>query len=314
MGNKTAIEWTDATWNPVTGCTKVSEGCRNCYAERVTERFLSPGAFERVELHPDRLDQPLRWTKPRRIFVCSMSDLFHEDVPDDFIDRVFATMSLAGQHVYQVLTKRPERLCQYIAQDRMGFIEGRAKRMLRERRGDPMKPVLLGKTLAGTWPWPHVWLGCTVEDQRTADARIRLLLQTPAAMRWISVEPMLGPVSIALWLPKKIIGGRGEPTLDGLDWVICGGESGPRARPMHPDWVRSIRDQCVAANVRFFFKQWGEFAPWNHRRGTDAVPGVQSVAYRPGCPDPYPLGWVRRVGKKAAGRDLDGRTWDEFPT
>ena len=228
------IEWTDATWNPVTGCNKISPGCKRCYAERMAKRLQATGmakyrnGFD-VTLHPDTLDIPLRWRKSRSIFVNSMSDLFHVDVPDDFVRRVFDVMERAHWHRYQVLTKRPERVA----------------------------------TLNAELPWsPQVWLGVSVESADYVH-RIDLLRQTDAAVKFLSLEPLLGP------LPNL--------NLDGIDWVIVGGESGPGARPMQPDWARDLRDQCLDAGVPFHFKQWGG------------------------------------VFKKRNGRELDGRTWDDMP-
>lgn len=234
MADHSAIEWTEATWNPVTGCSKVSPGCRFCYAERLANRLKAMGQprYRRgfsVTLQPDTLTLPLRWKTPRLIFVNSMSDLFHEDVPLEYVARVFATMREASWHAFQVLTKRAERL-------------------------EQVAPQL---------PWPsNVWMGVSVENVDYA-WRIRHLTRVPAAVRFLSVEPLLGPI------PKL--------PLAGIHWVIVGGESGPGARPMESSWVRSIRDQCGARHVPFFFKQWG---------------GVR---------------------KKRAGRELDGRTWDELP-
>lgn len=234
MAQTSAIEWTDATWNPVTGCTKVSPGCKHCYAQRMAHRLQAMGqpryrnGFS-VTLQPDVLDQPSRWRSPRRIFVNSMSDLFHEAIPDDYVQRVFERMAAAPWHTYQVLTKRADRLRQ----------------------------------LAPTLPWPQaVWMGVSVESERYL-GRIGDLVAAPAAVRFLSVEPLLGRI-------------RRLP-LDGIDWVIVGGESGPGSRPMRPDWVREIRDQCATANVAFFFKQWG---------------GPR---------------------KDRTGRELDGRVWDEMP-
>ncbi len=233
MSDNSSIEWTDATWNPVTGCTKVSPGCKNCYAERFAERFRgTPGhPFEQgfdMRLWPDRLDQPKHWAKPRRIFVNSMSDLFHPLVPVPFIQRVFTVMQEADWHQYQVLTKRPERAAE----------------------------------LALQLAWPdQVWMGTSVENQDYI-SRIDHLRKTPAKVRFLSCEPLLGPLDL---------------DLEGIHWVIVGGESGPGARPMAKSWVRSIRAQCRKADVKFFFKQWG---------------GVQ---------------------KKRTGRELDGRTYDEMP-
>ena len=234
MGDKSAIEWTDATWNPVTGCTKISPGCKHCYAERLAVRLQAMGnpryrhAFD-VTLHPDQIELPLRWRRPRRIFVNSMSDLYHEAVPDEYIQRVFDVMVRAEQHVFQVLTKRSERLPE----------------------------------IARRLPWPpNVWQGVSVENADYV-ARITDLRQVPAAVRFLSVEPLLGAI------PKL--------PLDGIHWVICGGESGHERRELSPEWARLIRDQCVRMGVPFFFKQWG---------------GRTS---------------------KSGGRVLDGRTWDQMP-
>lgn len=258
----TKIEWTQETWNPVTGCTPISPGCAHCYAERMARRLAgrygypeAPHHFD-VTLHPERLDQPLRWKKPRMIFVCSMGDLFHEDVPDDFILQVWQVMFKARRHTFQVLTKRPGRMLAVVSE---------FENLLRE------KPVIL----------PNVWLGVTAENQEQADKRIPILLQTPAAVRFVSVEPMLGAVDIERYLLKpsscsncgaelplrrKTVGPvQPCPNCDqymyefkrGIHLVIVGGESGPRARPMHPDWARLLRDQCQAAGVPFFMKQMG---------------------------------------------------------
>jgi protein gp37 len=321
------IEWTDATWNPTTGCTKVSPGCANCYivrtpAFRIKGREFVKGATD-LRLHEDRLDQPLRWRKPRRIFVNSLSDLFHEDVPDAFIDRVFAVMGLAYQHTLQVLTKRAERMLAYVTAYE---ISGETWDFFNSPRVE--------------FPPKNVWLGVSVENQHFADERIPLLLQTPAAVRFISAEPLLGATNLAEWLFGDCQDcGTAAAACDGLrrvhraccpdcrhrrlDWVIAGGESGPGARPMHPDWARSIRDQCVAAGVPFFFKQWGEWTPGvnvERNRGTVETAtwfndhwlrGRENLAGNDGHVDDEPD--LYRVGKKAAGGLLDGRTWDEFP-
>ena len=237
------IAWTEETWNPIRGCSRVSEGCRHCYAETVANRFKGPGQpYEgliapggqwngNITVAHNLIDQPLRWKKPRRIFVNSMSDLFHENVDDYIIRRVFDVMAQCPQHTFQILTKRPERMQQLLSMwERIGIT------------GDHFK----GK------PLPNVWLGVSVEDQTTADERIPLLLETPAAVRWISAEPLLGPIKLT-WEDRA--DGMIVDKFPLLDWVVVGGESGQGARPMHPQWARDLRDQCQAAGVPFFMKQ-----------------------------------------------------------
>lgn len=290
MSEKTGIEWTDATWNPIRGCSRVSEGCRNCYAESVANRFKGQGQpYEgliartgqwngNITVVDHLLDHPLRWRKPRRIFVNSMSDLFHETVPDDVIHAVFSVMAQATQHTFQILTKRPERMRDVLTLwDRIG---------------------ITGNYFHGH-PLPNVWLGVSVEDQATADERIPLLLQTPAAVRWISAEPLIGPIDFSgMWVPHQNPAMH-ENMLEALDWVVVGGESGKGARPMQLDWARTLRDQCQSAGVPFFFKQWGEFGPNWFCDGDGKYDGG-------------PI-WMDRMGKKAAGRLLDGREWNEYP-
>lgn len=261
MGDKTKIQWTDATWNPLRGCSRVSDGCRNCYAESVAHRFSGPGMpYEgltrvvngrpawtgEVRTVPELLDQPLRWKRPRRIFVNSMSDLFHENVPDDFLPWPFAVMATAKQHVFQVLTKRPERMRRVMNDG--AFFDAVACMALQ---------VYGAEITADDWPLSNVWLGVSVENQAAADERIPLLLDTPAAVRWISAEPLLGPVSTVVPFDGATVdAARGaRPGIPRIDWIVAGGESGPHARPMHPDWVRSLRDQCAAAGVPFHLKQ-----------------------------------------------------------
>ena len=222
MADATQIEWTDSTWNPVTGCTKITAGCDFCYAERFSERFRGverhpfQNGFD-LTLRPARLEQPLQWKQPRRIFVNSMSDLFHKDVPDHFIDAVFDTMEEASWHTFQVLTKRSSLMSRY----------------LRKRYEDCLAPS-------------HIWLGVSVEDAKNT-VRLKHLKQARAAIKFVSFEPLLGSV--------------GEIDLKGIDWAIVGGESGPRARPMREEWAVEIRDRCKADGVAFFFKQWGGFRP-----------------------------------------------------
>lgn len=274
-----------------------------------------------VRTVPEVLDQPLRWKKSKRIFVNSMSDLFHEDVPIGFIYQVFAVMAEANWHTFQVLTKRP----------------GRMKEVLTKLRDEFEGKVFNGRKV--TWPLPNVWLGVSVENQQAADERIPLLLQTPAAVRFVSCEPLLGPVdlerhlnggkTLAEWKARalSVVDPYGfRPPYPRIHWVIVGGESGPGARPMHPDWVRSIRDQCQAAGVPFFFKQWGQWEPAECRQGETVYRKVSDdtvVLFRSDVEtdryhwwggnwgDGKPLSV--RVGKKAAGRMLDGREWNEMP-
>ena len=354
--SKTKIEWATDVWNPVTGCTKVSEGCRNCYAERVVKRFgervhgldqvpsypdfIGPGdaetrAFTDVACHPDRLDQPLHWRKPRTIFVCSMGDLFHDAVTDEFIAAVFAVMAACPQHTFIVLTKRPNRMRGWFSWlASMGAETAR----LSDAEDGPIWTLQVamkcardyGSAVAGCrveWPLPNVIGMVSVEDQAAADSRVTLLLQSPFAIRGISYEPALGRVE--LWaLPDGSwhdsegadrynaltgcawYGGTADHGLSGgpiIDWVICGGESGPGARPMHPDWVRSIRDECADSGVPFFFKQWGEWAPTTMLHEMSIAPGNAS----------HPWGLcnisMTRIGKKAAGHGLDGQVWQQFP-
>lgn len=254
MGERTGIEYVTATWEPISGCSPVSEGCKRCWAERLAKGRLKrfyPDGFGAVRLHPERLDQPWHWRKPRRVFVCSRADLFHEDVPPDFLAQVFQVMQQASHHTFLILSKRVERLSRY-------------RWLMREN--------------AGEWP-PNIWAGVSVENQKTAEERIPLLLKTPAAVRWVSCEPLLGPVELRQWLAQPSASGIYVPSYGrGLDWVIVGCESGPGARRMKEDWVRDLRDQAKAAGVPFYYKQ------------------QMSV-----------------VGKKISLPALDGRQWAEFP-
>ncbi|MQA87263.1 MAG: DUF5131 family protein [Streptosporangiales bacterium] len=262
MSTRTGIEWTEATWNPVTGCTKVSPGCDHCYAERITERFSGKGTFATVALHPDRLTAPLRWRQPRRVFVNSMSDLFHADVPDEFIARVFAVMGLARRHTFQVLTKRHARTRSLLRSAHFEATVAETASDIIGRTPPGRHPSLSvhgwratagleGTVFLPPWPLPNVWLGMSVETQQWADRRIPALIDTPAAVRFLSCEPLLGPVDISWALDD-----RTEPFRP-IDWVIVGGESGPGARPMDLDWARGIVGQCTAAGVPVFVKQLG---------------------------------------------------------
>lgn len=277
MADKSNIEWTDATWNPITGCSVVSPGCTNCYAMRLagtrlahhpsragltTDSKSGPVWNGHVRLNEQWLDQPLRWRRPRRIFVCAHGDLFHPAVPDEWIDRVFAVMGECPQHTFQVLTKRAARMREYLT----------------ARKSAPQIAVPITDGLLAQHPFnselqppANIWLGVSAEDQPRADERIPHLLNTPAAVRFVSAEPLLGPLVLTATIWRAADGDlcqldalAGELWASGfcdpdhtpsLDWVIVGGESGPGARPMHPQWARDLRDQCVAAGVPFFMKQ-----------------------------------------------------------
>lgn len=243
--NRTTIEWTDFTWNPVTGCNKVSTGCKNCYAENVATRFWGDRDFTEVKMHEDRLHEVMQIKKwsGKKVFVCSMSDLFHEKVTFEFIRLVFNLFYYHPTTTFQIVTKRPARALEFFKWASPILVQG-----------DPhYRPV------------ENVWIGVSCENQATADERIPLLLQIPAAVRFLSCEPLLNELHIYKFLIPQRYQYKGESegyTLPGINWVIAGGESGHKARPMHPDWVRSLRDQCAAANVPFFFKQWGEYRPF----------------------------------------------------
>lgn len=320
MPGDSKIQWTDSIWNPVTGCTKVSAGCLNCYAEMMTRRFQWDGPFvpwtvraqrdsgePPVYIHEDRLSLPLHWRRPRKVFVNSMSDLFHEAVPWEFIDRVFEVMSQATQHTFQVLTKRPDRMADFA-----------------------------GRQLATKHFWPaNVWAGTSVEHPKYL-YRLDDLAHVPAPIRFVSCEPLLGPLDLRPWLVNKCqehgleylvedsdyagtqtCGECGEEPLPVLSWVIIGGESGARPRPMHPTWPRRIRDDCQERGVPVFFKQWGEWVPLHpdHLNAIEQHRLIQEVQHW----DPGLEGrqgnrvTMARVGRKVAGALLDGREWKEFP-
>lgn len=349
MGDNSNIEWTDATWNPIVGCSIVSPGCTNCYAMRQAQRIElmsdgshSKGSGQRVEgsshyagttkevngnvvwtgnlaLAPKRtLTAPLRWKKPRTIFVNSMGDLFHEDCPDDWILDALTVMAIARRHTFQVLTKRAERMRDFMSNP------------------DLLQEIMVnwwsfdgGIRGVDAWPLPNVWLGISAEDQRRYDERRKALANTPAAVRFLSAEPLLGPIDLHFdWEEDRFI----------PDWVIAGGESGPKARPMHPDWARSLRDQCAAASVPFFFKQWGEWKEAFHdedgpkvnevdNESDEAEALLAALDGKPGwlhadgrfflkrnaLPEEEPVRLMERLGKHRAGRLLDGREHNGMP-
>ncbi len=363
MGSKSAIEWTDATWTPVRArvrqdapeialakgytslvqiaskmrghvgphCEKVSPLCDNCYSETSNGRCLPNNGtglpFDRrsrdlVDIFLDEriLDQPIHWQRPRKIFVCSQTDLFGDFVSNEFIDRVFGIMAMCPEHTFQILTKRASRMLEYLTGDGRSYaVESTGWRTI----GRPVQ-------LDG-WPLRNVWPGISVGLQAEADRDIPLLMQTPAALRFVSYEPALGPINFhgfpmpdgnnlddtMTWYDHD----RDEPA--GLGWIIAGGESGSNARPSHPDWFRSARDQCQAAGVPYFFKQWGEWVPVDNSQyaprgySTDFYPPLTKWIEIDGKVNEIVTGnagaFMRRVGKKAAGRLLDGREWSEFP-
>lgn len=322
MASTTKITWTDATWNPVSGCTRISPGCDHCYIERTPpmriagRRFDGPGvgATTGVQLHPERLEVPRRWKNPKRVFVCSMADLFHTGVPDEYIAQVFAIMADCTQHTFQVLTKRPARM-RSLLRDR-GFWD-RVTNLARD------KGARFCFSLPEGLCWlPNVWCGTTVEDQQQVEQRGHILTQTPAAVRWLSAEPLLSSINLARLLPRQFeseqggywlaresqagTAGAGPLWMTGpsIGWVVCGGETGPKARPiLNTGWVRNLRDQCSAARVPFHFKQWGEWIP-SDQLAPEAQAGEQKkVGPRT----------VYRVGRKTAGRHLDGALHDAYP-
>jgi protein gp37 len=347
MSDNTKIEWTEATWNPITGCSVTSPGCANCYAMRLAGTRLrdhpsrtgltqdtkaGPVWTGKVRFNEQWLDQPLRWKRPRMIFVCAHGDLFHESVPDEWIDRVFAVMALCPQHTFQVLTKRSARMREYLSHpfvlNRVAVAALDSKNWPERRQGTTFGSVANGRrepaTLQNIWPLPNVWLGVSVEDQQRADERVPDLLATPAAVRWLSCEPLLGPVDLTrvrppncTWLDalegREHIGPAVVEAVAKIDWIVAGGESGPGARPMHPEWARALRDQCAAAGVPFFFKQWGSWTPVEDSAFTHwlSLEGRLTPAeYALPAPTDYTMA---RVGKKAAGRLLDERTHDAMP-
>lgn len=327
----TKIEWCQETWNPVTGCTKISEGCHNCYAERMAKRLAGRYGYPKDEpfkpgiFHQDKINLPLSWKHQKKVFVCSMGDIFHDDVDIDHQIKIFDRISQAKNITFMILTKRPENALRFCIQ--CGLIPS----------GLPLPAC---PTPSGV-EWPkNAWLGVTAENQQRADERIPILLSIPAAVRFVSVEPMLGKIDFRKWLPHHENcrcpecyhrAFKSKPAYT-LDWVICGGESGPCARPMHPDWALSLRDQCVAAGVPFFFKQWGEWGPrdcfskcvevdpddkkWPsvkiNKNGFNVSTDLD-IAGVPGCGFDDHAVWMQKCGKKISGNLLGGQEWNQYP-
>lgn len=380
MADKTPIEWTDATWNPVTGCSVVSPGCTNCYAMKLAGTRLrnmpsrkgltnqtkaGPVWNGQLRFNEEFALQPLQWKRPRMIFVCAHGDLFAEGVPDEWIDRVFAVMALAPHHTFQVLTKRADRMRAYVnSPDTIRRVYHLFCDIAVEHRvnvtliADPSHEAVAPPGLRvylGQWPLKNVWKGVSAEDQKRADERLADLLATSAAVRWVSVEPMLGHIDLNIaWCGEDALSPEcwgdcgwcknGRPALhncqrgrqsdeaiakgrSGLDWVVVGGESGTGARPMHPDWARSLRDQCKEADVPFFFKQWGT---WSSIMDRDNADPDWRADYANRLNDRrQDISWLnlaggsgfhgerfhvmQRIGKAKAGRTLDGVTHDAFP-
>lgn len=339
MAETTTIEWTrnddgtaGRTWNPVTGCSKISAGCDNCYAETIAERFRGKAAFPNgfdVTIRANKVNDPLTWRKPTRVFVNSMSDLFHDEVDQAWIADIFGVMAAARKHTFQLLTKRHARM-RHLLNDADWVKQVRSRAIGKGLPADQWQ-----------WPLPNLWLGVSVENQQWADIRIPRLLQTPAAVRFLSCEPLLGPVDLkqavrtmgserghGLTASYVHAGGCCERQLHGINWLITGGESGRKARPAHPAWFRTLRDQCAAADIPYFHKQNGEWADrtalapdvrvtaWDEKRVTYVHPadgrtqshgqwGINDHLEEWAC--------VQRVGKKTAGRELDGREHNAFP-
>ncbi|MGP0171308.1 DUF5131 family protein [Pseudomonas sp. NCHU5208] len=396
MAGKTDIEWSEASWNPLRGCSRLTPGCQTCYAETTAARIISMdrgrgvpeglGSYDgllarggqwngTIREATNVLDQPLRWTTGRLIFVNSMSDLFHENVSTETLDRIFAVMLACEafgdrKHIFQVLTKRAERMLQYLqsrsdvehlqawakAGDTFINVKGRADSFsqlvfdlaARERNEDGSAssegPAIPWGYTKNLYPLPNLWLGVSVENQACAEARVPLLMRSPAAVRWISAEPLLGSVDLSAWLEIGSLASELGLSNPGIDWVVVGGESGDKARPMHPAWARGLRDQCAAATVPFLFKQWGRwftkaytmsdrkavfreftsYQQWINKAQTWVNGGIcldkHGVELRNGADmarardaDGFPVIVMHSVGKRNSGRELDGKLHDEYP-
>jgi protein gp37 len=322
------IEWTDRTWNPLAGCTMVSRACVNCYAMRMAFRLEHMGQEKykgttrkteggkivwtgKINIDEKALLEPLKWKKPQRVFVNSMSDLFHEDVDPYFVDKVFAVMAATPHITYQILTKRPDRVEVYFNDEDLGHdIDTAAKKL------DLKIPFV--------WPLPNVWLGTTIENQKEADKRIPPLLNCPAAVRFVSCEPLVGPIEFSNVTKRSdAVSQLGKKALNGIHWVIAGGESGPNAEPSHPDWFRSLRDQCESAGVPFFFKQWGEWIPSSQLDNRHVNIKLAIEVHKSGLigkaardkakqdKDGYIVCY--KIGKKVSGTLLDFKVYNEIP-
>lgn len=331
MSDGSGINWTDATWNPITGCSVVSAGCKNCYAMKLAGGKMkdhpsrigltqivnrSPVWNGEMRFNEGWLNQPLQWQRPRKIFVCAHSDLFHENIPDAWIDRVFAVMGNAfcagREHVFQVLTKRAQRMNDYLNNPAtLGRITAAMKDMGLDLPGENCPP---------TWPLPNVWMGVSVENQLAAEQRVPLLLNSPAIIRWVSAEPLLGEVDLtAIACENGAVDAlrglhrNGESAVPKIDWLVVGGESGSGARPMATAWARSLRDQCLSAGTALLFKQWGEFAPYNRDMANVGSPAATARGYAP--PDVMVDSChMQKIGVKLAGRLLDKQLFDGYPS
>lgn len=345
--SKSNIEWTDRTWNPVIGCSKISTGCNNCYAEKMAHRLKAMGTkgYENefaVTLHPDRIDDPLKRRKPTVYFVCSMGDLFHDDVPFEFIDKILTTILRSPRHTYLILTKRPERMKEYFTKWHQDYEMDDA-----EAYASCRPPAIYDGKIK------NLWLGVTAENQEHADKRIPILLDTPAFKRFVSIEPMLSKINLFGLMPSRerddklssvqlsmgvdavyddrlyINALRGESKwyhrgenienqTNKLDWVICGGETGAYARGLHPDWVRSLKDQCEETQTPFFFKKWGEWIPieetWKIDNAKRLQKNEQWVNLNGGSGFHGAKIWrVKKVGRSSERYLIDGKEYRQFP-